>query len=81
VRAIQYWPEIRAFYQRMRRRANEPIARTLVAKELAKIVYYMLKNNTDYRGFKGRPISRQKSLQWPRLKTYRQASLAPASPQ
>jgi transposase len=71
VRAMQYYPEFRAFYQRMRRRANEPIARTLVAKELARIVYYMLKNKTEYRGFKGRPISRQKSVQWPRLKTHR----------
>lgn len=71
VHAMQYYPEIRAFYQRLRRRANEPIARTVVAKELARIVYYMLKNKTEYRGFKGRPISRQKSLQWPRLKTHR----------
>jgi transposase len=32
VRAIQYYPEYRRLYQKIRRRANEPIARTVVAK-------------------------------------------------
>ncbi len=68
VHAIQYFPEYRRLYQKIRRRANEPIARTVVAKELARIVYHMLKNNTDYRGLKGQPISHQKALQYPRLK-------------
>jgi transposase len=67
VHAIQYYPEFRAFYQKRLRRSNPVIARTPVAKELAKIVYYILKNKTSYQGFKGQPISRQKSLQWPRL--------------
>lgn len=66
VHAIQYYSEFRCFYQKLARRSNQAIARTVVAKELAKIVYYILKNNTDYQGFKGQPISRQKSLQWPR---------------
>ncbi len=69
VRAIQYYPEYRRFYQKILRRANEPIARTVVAKELARIVYHVLKNKTDYRGFKGVPISRQKAKQYPRLKS------------
>lgn len=68
VHAIQYYPEIRGFYNKMVRRSNEPVARAIVAKELAKIVYYVLKNKTPYRGFKGLPISHQKSMQWPRLK-------------
>jgi transposase len=67
VRALQYYPEYRSLYQKIRRRANEPIARTVVAKELARIVYYILTHKTDYKGLKGQPISRQKSLQWPRL--------------
>jgi transposase len=66
VHAIQYYPEFKSFYQRLARRSNQAIARTVVAKELAKIVYYILKNKTDYRGFKGQPISRAKSVQWPR---------------
>ncbi len=67
VRAIQYYPEYRAFYKRLCRRTNEPVARTVVAKEIAKIVYYILKNKSDYRGLKGQPMSRVKSLQWPRV--------------
>ena len=67
VHAIQYYPEFKTFSQRLARRSNLPVARTVVAKELARIVYYILKNKQAYRGFKGQPISRQKSLQWPRL--------------
>jgi transposase len=67
VRAIQYYPEYRALYKRLCRRTNEPVARTVVAKEIAKIVYYILKNKSDYRGLKGQPMSRVKSLQWPRV--------------
>jgi transposase len=67
VHAIQYYPEYKKFYQKLARRSNEATARTVVAKELAKIVYYVLTNKTSYKGFKGQPISRQKSQQWPRL--------------
>lgn len=68
VHAIQYYPEYRKLYQKIRRRSNEPIARTVVAKELARIVYHILKNKTEYHGLKGQPISHQKALQYPRLK-------------
>jgi transposase len=67
VHAIQYYPEYKRFFQKLARRSGEATARTVVAKELAKIVYYALKNKTQYKGFKGQPISRQKSQQWPRL--------------
>jgi transposase len=67
VHAIRYYPEYRAYYQKMLRRSNKAIARTVVAKELARITYYVLKNKTVYKGFKGKPISRQKTLNWPRL--------------
>jgi len=67
VHAIQYYPEYKKFYQKLARRSSEATARTVVAKELAKIVYYILKNKSQYKGLKGQPISRIKSLQWPRL--------------
>jgi transposase len=66
VHAVRFYPEIRAFYQKMCRRSNQSIARTLVAKELARIVYYILKNSSTYRGFKGQPIQRHKPVAWPR---------------
>ncbi len=67
VHAIQFYPEFKSFSARLTRRSNKTIARTVVAKELARIVYDLLKNNTSYRGFKGQPISRAKALAWPRL--------------
>src|SRR5215212_2720949 len=68
VRAIQYFPEIRAFYQRLARRKPRPVARALVAKELARIVYFVLTKQEAFNGtFKGKPLSRTKSSQWPRL--------------
>jgi transposase len=67
VHAIQYYPEYKRFFQKRANRSGEAIARACVAKELAKIVYYVLKNKTEYKGLKGQPISRQKSQQWPRL--------------
>jgi transposase len=78
VRAIQYYPEYRKLYQKIRRRSNEPIARTVVAKELARIVYFILKNKTEYRGLKGQPISHQKTTKYPRLK--RRSLATPGKP-
>jgi transposase len=67
VHAIQFYPEYKRLYQKLARRSGEATARTVVAKEIAKIVYYILKNKTQYKGLKGQPISRHKSQQWPRL--------------
>jgi transposase len=78
VRAIQHFPEYRRLYQKIFRRSNEPIARTVVAKELARIVYHMLKNKTDYRGLKGQPISHSKTTKYPRLKRRPVATPGPA---
>jgi transposase len=67
VRAIQHYPEIRSFYQRKGRKKPPRVARTLVAKELARIAYYILRNEEDFDGrFKGQPLSRQKTPPWPR---------------
>lgn len=68
IRAIQYYPEIKAWYARLARRKNVRVARTLVAKELARIVYHVLRTQTDFNGtFKGKLLSRVKGSQWPRL--------------
>jgi transposase len=67
VRAIQYYPEIRTWYQRWKRKKPLRIARTLVAKELAKSVYMVLKEQVDFnQQFKGTPLTRQKQVGWPR---------------
>lgn len=67
LRAIQYYPEIRAFYQKKARRKNRWVARSIVAKEIARIVYYVLHDQVDFNGcFKGVPLSHLKQSQWPR---------------
>ena len=68
VRAAQYYPEIRAWYRRKKRKKPEPVARALVAKELARIAYHVLKKREDFNGrFKGVVLSRAKQEQWPLL--------------
>jgi transposase len=68
VRAIQYYPEIKAFYKAKLRRKPIRIARTLVGLEIARIVYQVLKNKENFNGrFKNQQLSRRKQSQWPRL--------------
>ena len=67
VRAVQYFPEIKSFYQRKARQKNPAIARTLVQKELARSVYIVLKEQIHFNHtFKGQPLSKRKSSKWPR---------------
>lgn len=68
IRAVQYYPEIRTFFRAKARRKPVKIARTLVALEIARIVYHVLHTRTDFNGrFKTKPLSRRKQSQWPRL--------------
>ena len=68
VRAIQYFPEIRRFYQAAARRKPPAVARALVAKELARIAYFVLTKQEAFNGtFKGTTLSRTKQPKWPRL--------------
>ena len=67
VRAVQYFPEIKRFYQRKARQKNPVIARTLVQKEIARAVYVVLHEQVDFNHtFKGQPLSKRKASQWPR---------------
>lgn len=67
VRAIQYYPEIRSFYQAQLRRKPKAIARGMVAKELGRIVYHVLRKGEPYDGtFKGRALTKSKRPEWPR---------------
>jgi len=64
IKAMMYYPEIRYFADRLQRRTNSTIARTVVAKELAKIVYYVLSRQQPCTSFKG--ILVRKRYDWPR---------------
>lgn len=68
VRAIQYYPEVRDWYRRKLRKKPQAVARALVAKEIARIAYHVLKKREPFNGtFKGAVLSRVKQEQWPLL--------------
>jgi transposase len=67
LRAVQYNPEIRAFLKAKARKKPIRIARTLVALELARIVYHVLTKQEEFNGrFKNQPLSHRKHAKWPR---------------
>jgi len=68
IRAIQYYPVIRKYHTSLLRRKNKFIAKTIIAKEIAQIVFYLLKYKSDFNNkFKGQELIHRKSLQWPRI--------------
>jgi transposase len=65
IRAIQYFPEIGAFYRALARRKPPIVARAVVAQELARIVYYVLTKREDFNGtFKGKALSQARPANW-----------------
>lgn len=65
-RAVQHYPVIRKYYNSKLRKKNKLVAKTILAKELERIVYYTLKYKTDYNNkFKGKDLEHVKSVQWP----------------
>jgi transposase len=66
IKAMMYYPEIKQFAQRLEERSTKAIARTVVAKELAKISYYVLTRHQEFKTFKG--ITIEKLRDWPRAR-------------
>lgn len=61
VRAIQRYGEITAAYRKKLRKKNAALARAWVRKELARIVFHVLKDDVEYDNtFRGVPLSRPK---------------------
>jgi transposase len=61
VRAIQRYAEIKATYRKKLRKKNVFLARAWVRKELARIVFHVLKDELEYDNtFRGVPLSRPK---------------------
>ena len=68
VHAVQYYPVIRKYHNSLLRKKNKQITKTIIAKEIAEIVYHILKNKTVFNNkFRGQELQHQKSLQWPRI--------------
>jgi transposase len=67
IRAAQYHPEIRQEYRRLARRKGKIVARALIAKELASIVYWVLRKREAFNGrFRGHVLTPKPAV-WPRL--------------
>jgi len=66
IKAMMFYPEIKHFATRLERRSTKAIARTVVAKELAKITYYVLTRQQEFQTFKG--ILIEKLRDWPRAR-------------
>lgn len=61
VRAVQRYAEIGTAYRKKLRKKNQPLALAWVRKELARIVYYVLKDEIEYDNtFRGVALSRPK---------------------
>jgi len=68
VHAVQYYPVIRKYNNSLLRKKNKQVAKTIIAKEIAKMVYHVLKKKTNFNNtFKGKELKHTKSLQWPRV--------------
>lgn len=68
IHAVQYYPVIRKYYNSLLRKKNKFVSRTIIAKEIARVVFYILKYKTDFNNrFKGKELEHTKSLQWPRI--------------
>ena len=68
VHAVQYYPVIRNYNSSLLRKKNKQIAKTIIAKEIAVIVFHVLKNKTVFNNkFRGQELQHLKSLQWPRV--------------
>ncbi|QJR36780.1 hypothetical protein [Gemmatimonas sp. TET16] len=65
---MQYFPEVKAEFQHWKRRKGKPIARALIVKELAAIVYAMLSKGEPFnKQFHGHPVATTERSTWPRL--------------
>jgi transposase len=68
IRAVQYYPVIRKYHSALLRKKNKQVAKTIIAKEIARIVYHVLEKKENFNNkFKGIDLEHTKSLQWPRV--------------
>lgn len=63
--AYRDYPVVKDFYKKITRRSGKHVARTVVGKELAKIVWHMLSKDQEYKGFKGRMTRITTQNYWP----------------
>lgn len=65
VSAYSRYEPVRKLYRKVKKRSGRYVARTVVAKELARIVWFMLTRDEPYGGFKGQPTPEKSRFAWP----------------
>jgi transposase len=65
VSAYTHYKPVKKFYRKIKRRSGRQVARAVVAKELAKVVWHMLSKDQEYKGFKGQPTRVASQTCWP----------------
>lgn len=65
VSGYTHYKPVKKFYRKIKRRSGKPVARAVVAKELAKGVWHMLTKDEKYKGFKGQPVRVACQTCWP----------------
>jgi transposase len=63
--AYRDYPVVKEYFKKVKRRSGKHVARTVVGKELARIVWQMLSKNEEYKGFKGRVTKVTTQNYWP----------------
>lgn len=67
VHALQYYPANKRYHNSKLRKKKKQVAKAIISKEIARIVYYV-KNKSDFNNkFKGNELEHKKSVQWPRI--------------
>jgi transposase len=68
VHALQYYPVIKKYHDSKLRKKKKQVAHAIIAKEIARIAFYVLKYKSDFNNhFKGVDLENKKSFQWPRI--------------
>jgi transposase len=61
VHAIHFFPAVKEFYYFKQKKHNKAQAHTLVAKELARTLFYLMKENMEHPRFKGKYIKKSEA--------------------
>lgn len=68
VHALQYYPVIKKYHDSKLRKKKKQVSHAIIAKEIARIAFYVLKYKSDFNNhFKGIDLENKKSFQWPRI--------------
>ena len=68
IHAVQYYPVIKKYHNSLLRKKNKQIAKYIISKEIASIVYHVLKTKKSFNNkFKNIDLEHIKSIQWPRI--------------